>query len=64
VINVYSAADGERTQGGRTYSVDGIDTFPAHIPFSFHPVLVEIGEQSVDVIGSRRVPIPPPGVVL
>jgi len=64
VISIYSAADDERTQGGRTYSVDGIDTFPALIPFSFHPVSVEIGEQSVDIIGSRRVPVPLPGVVL
>ena len=64
MINMHSVTNDERMQGGWTYCVDRIDTLPALVPFSFHPVSVEISEQSVDIIGSRRVPIPLPGVVL
>ena len=44
VINVYSAANDERAQRGQTYCVDGIDTLPTLVPFSLHPVSVEVGE--------------------
>ena len=64
MINMCSTTNGEKIRGVWTYCVDGIHTLPAFIPFSLHPVSVEISEQSVDIIGSRRVPIPLPGVVL
>ena len=63
VVNMYSRTDDERIWERQTYRVDGIDTLPALIPFSLHPPSVQIGEQSVDITGSLRVPIPLHGVV-
>ena len=41
-----------------THCINGIDSLSTFVPFTFNPVTIEIGEQSVNVIRSCRVPIP------
>ena len=41
-----------------THCINGIDSLSTFVPFAFNPVTIEIGEQSVNVIRSCRVPIP------
>ena len=41
-----------------TYSVDGINALSTFVSFAFDPVSVQIGEQSVDVVGTGCVTIP------
>ena len=48
----------------RTYYFDGVNVLPALVPFSLHPVSVDVSEQWVEAFDSRRVLIPLPGVAL
>ena len=45
----------------RVYRVDALPTF---VPFPFHPVSIEIREQSVDIVCARGVPLPLASIVL
>lgn len=46
-----------------THCIDGIDSFSTFVSFALDPVTIEIGEQSIDIICSRRVSIPFGGII-
>ena len=49
--------------GGMTHCVHRINSLSTFIPFAFNPVAIEISEQSVDVVRSRRVSVPLASVI-